>query len=140
VAAHNGYKVVLCDLNDKALENGRSIIQKSITRVAKKQHPESEQLQQDLVASVFNNITTTTDPAEAVADADLVVEAIIENIKIKQDLFAMLDKAAKETCIFASNTSSLSISEIASSTSGQRKTRYKSFPFVGGATSTDDVF
>ena len=115
--------MVLCDLNDQALENGRSIIQKSMARVAKKKHPDSEELQKQLVASVFDNITSTTDPAEAVANADLVVEAIVENVKIKQNLFGLLDKAAKESCLFASNTSSLSIAEIAESTSDARKTR-----------------
>ncbi|KAG8921675.1 hypothetical protein FRC02_012431 [Tulasnella sp. 418] len=121
VAAHNGFKVVLCDVNEKAIENGRNIISKSIARVAKKLHPEDTSAQNALVSSVFENITTTTDPVEAVKDADLVVEAIVENLKIKQDLFGMLDKEAKEDCLFATNTSSLSVREIAETCSDARR-------------------
>lgn len=60
---------------------------------------------------------------EAVASADLVVEAIVENLKIKQELFRLLDSHAKKDCLFASNTSSLSIREIASSCGDDRRTR-----------------
>lgn len=56
----------------------------------------------------------STNPAEAVKDSDLVVEAIVENIDIKHKLFKSLDSAAPPKTLFASNTSSLSIGEIAS--------------------------
>ncbi|KAG8850736.1 hypothetical protein FRB96_009603 [Tulasnella sp. 330] len=120
-AAHNGFQVILCDVNTKATDNGRAIIQKSLARIAKKAHPESSSDQEALISSVFENISTTTDPAEAVTSADLVVEAIVENLKIKRDLFALLDRNAREKCIFASNTSSLSIREIAESCSKERR-------------------
>jgi 3-hydroxyacyl-CoA dehydrogenase len=129
VAAHHGFKVVLCDTTEKALDNGRGIIQKSIARVAKKSYPEDEQAQKDLVTAVFSNITTTTNPVEAVQNADLVVEAIVENLNIKRELFALLDKNASQDCIFASNTSSLSITEIASSTSNARRKQFGGLHF-----------
>ena len=56
-------------------------------------------------------------------EADMIIEAIIENLKIKQELFAKLDAAAKEECVFASNTSSLSIEHIAATCGEQRKQR-----------------
>ncbi|KAG9037601.1 hypothetical protein FRB95_004821 [Tulasnella sp. JGI-2019a] len=124
VAAHNGFKVILCDVNTKAIDNGKAIIQKSLSRIAKKAHPDSPSEQSAMIASVFENITTSTDPVEAVANADLVVEAIVENLKIKQDLFALLDRNATEKCIFTSNTSSLAIKEIAQSCSGERRKRF----------------
>ncbi|KAG9012837.1 hypothetical protein FRB94_004983 [Tulasnella sp. JGI-2019a] len=124
VAAHNGFKVILCDVNAKAIDNGKAIIQKSLSRIAKKAHPDSPSEQSAMIASVFENITTSTDPVEAVANADLVVEAIVENLKIKQDLFALLDRNATEKCIFTSNTSSLAIKEIAQSCSGERRKRF----------------
>jgi 3-hydroxyacyl-CoA dehydrogenase len=110
-------------MTEPALDNGREIIQRSIARIAKQTHPASEADQATLVASVFDNITTTTDPAEAVKDVDMVVEAIVENLNIKKDLFKLLDKNAREECIFASNTSGLGISDIASSTSAARRRR-----------------
>lgn len=123
VAAHTGFRVVLCDVSERALDTGRRIIQQSIARVAKRAHPADEAAQTALVAAVFDNIATTTDPAAAVGASDLVIEAIVENVKAKQDLFALLDRAAKPGCLFATNTSSLSVTEIASSTSAERRKR-----------------
>lgn len=67
--------------------------------------------------------------AEAVAQSDLVVEAIIESMKIKNELFAFIDKKAKSSCIFASNTSSLSIAEIGSPVSEERKRKFGGLHF-----------
>lgn len=63
---------------------------------------------------IILNLIGSTDPADAVKDADLVVEAIVENLAIKHKLFKSLDEAAPPKTLFASNTSSLSIGEIAS--------------------------
>lgn len=68
-----------------------------------------------------------TSPTEAVKDTDLVVEAIVEKIELKHKLFSALDEAAPEKTIFASNTSSLPISEIASCT--KRKDRFGGLHF-----------
>lgn len=64
---------------------------------------------------------STTDPAEAVKDTDLVIEAIIENVGIKKDLFGFLDGKAPKDALFASNTSSLSITDVAEAVSAERQ-------------------
>jgi 3-hydroxyacyl-CoA dehydrogenase len=69
-------------------------------------------------------ITATTDAQEAVKNADLVVEAILENLEVKRKLFASLDIHAPKHCVFATNTSSLSVAEIAESTSDARRAAY----------------
>ncbi|KAG9124910.1 hypothetical protein FRC07_009767 [Ceratobasidium sp. 392] len=121
VAAQTGFKVTLCDVTPQALENGLKIIKTSLGRIAKKVHPESPDQQKSLVEGVVSMVTTTTDAEAAVKDADLVVEAIVENLEVKRKLFASLDTYAPKQCIFATNTSSLSVSEIAESTSSVRQ-------------------
>ncbi|KAG8935207.1 hypothetical protein FRC01_005463 [Tulasnella sp. 417] len=108
VAAHVGFKVTLCDVTDDALNNGKKIIESSIQRLAKKS-PNAPPFSSEIV---FSNINTTTDPTRAVSEADLVVEAIVENLKVKQDLFKLLDGSAPSSCVFATNTSSLSEEKI----------------------------
>ncbi|KAG8993422.1 hypothetical protein FRB90_000700, partial [Tulasnella sp. 427] len=117
VAANVGYKVTLCDVTDDALNNGKKIIESSIQRLAKKS-PNSPPFSSE---TVFSNLSTTTDPTRAVSEADLVVEAIVENLKVKQDLFKLLDSSAPKSCVFATNTSSLSVKEIAESCSNDRR-------------------
>jgi 3-hydroxyacyl-CoA dehydrogenase len=68
------------------------------------------------VAAVLARISTGTDSAAAVVNADLAIEAVTENLALKQKIFAAMDAAAPPSCIFASNTSSLSITSIASAT------------------------
>lgn len=126
VSAQAGLKVTLTDVTDKALENGINIIKKSVARVAKKQQPDDIE---GFTNKVLQNISTSTDAGAAVADTDLVVEAILENLKVKQDLFAFLDTKAKKDTIFASNTSSLSIGEIALKCSEERQTQFAGLHF-----------
>ncbi|KAI8582479.1 hypothetical protein K450DRAFT_227376 [Umbelopsis ramanniana AG] len=129
VAAQAQLKVTLVDTTDKALENGRTIITNSIKRVAKKMHPEDQAKQQEYIDAAFQNISTTTDSKQAAKDADLIVEAIVENIKVKQQLFKDLDNAAPEHTIFCSNTSSLSVTEIAKATSDKRRQQFAGLHF-----------
>ncbi|KDQ20803.1 hypothetical protein BOTBODRAFT_26818 [Botryobasidium botryosum FD-172 SS1] len=129
VAAHNGFKVVLCDTTPQALKNGLAIIEKSLSRIARKSHPDSADSQAAFVSAVLDSIRTTTDPREAVNDADLVVEAIVENLEIKQRLFSVLDEAAHADCLFATNTSSLGVGEIASVTGESRRKRFGGLHF-----------
>ncbi|KAI9634116.1 3-hydroxyacyl-CoA dehydrogenase [Dioszegia hungarica] len=126
VGAQNGLKVVLSDVTDKALENGLTIISKSLARIAKKKQPDDIE---GFTKAVMKNIETTTDATKAVENADLVVEAIIESLKVKRDLFGLLDKTAKESCIFASNTSSLSVKEIAESCQAARREKFAGLHF-----------
>lgn len=115
--------MTLCDSSEKALDTGRTVIQQSLARIAKNTHPEDKAAQNDLVQSVFDNIGTTTDPLEAISETDLVVEAIREDLKLKQDLFKILDPKAPAECIFATNTNTLGIRDIAASTSAHRRSR-----------------
>ncbi|GMK56542.1 hypothetical protein CspeluHIS016_0303820 [Cutaneotrichosporon spelunceum] len=126
VSAQAGLKVILTDVTDKALENGMNIINKSLVRVGKKQQPDDIE---GYTRKALANITTTTDPEQAVASTDLVCEAIIESIKVKRDLFAFLDKKAGADTIFASNTSSLGISEIAEGCTEDRKALFGGLHF-----------
>ncbi|GAA5871858.1 hypothetical protein JCM1840_004019 [Sporobolomyces johnsonii] len=123
----NGVKVVMTDVSEGAIENGRQIITKSLTRIARKQFPDDESAQQSFISSVFANLATTTHADEAVASADLVIEAIVENLATKQELFRRLDELAPRATAFASNTSSLSITKIAEGCSDERKTRFAGF-------------
>ncbi|KAK1921960.1 3-hydroxyacyl-CoA dehydrogenase [Papiliotrema laurentii] len=126
VGAQNGMKVILSDVTDKALENGLNIISKSLGRVGKKAQPDDVE---GFISKVMQNIETTTDAAKAVEDADLVVEAIIESLKVKRDLFGFIDTKAQPSCIFATNTSSLSVSEIAESCSEERRAKFAGLHF-----------
>ncbi|KAN0060717.1 hypothetical protein ACQY0O_007375 [Thecaphora frezii] len=127
VLAHKGkYNVTLSDVTDKALANGQSIISKSLTRIAKKALAESSADEQShFVKGIVDSIKVTTDPEAAVEDTDLVIEAIIENVGIKKDLFGFLDGKAPKDAIFATNTSSLSITDVAEAV--ERKERFAGF-------------
>jgi len=108
VSAENGFKVTLIDQHEDVLNKNKAVIKKSLDRVAKKKN-----LGQDYVTDVMSKITFSTDTMSAVKESDLVVEAIVENLEIKQNLFAAMEANAKETTILASNTSSLNIQDIA---------------------------
>ncbi|GAA5927231.1 hypothetical protein JCM3775_002486 [Rhodotorula graminis] len=127
VAAASGVKVTMTDVSDGALENGRNIITKSLTRIARKKSPDDPAAQRAFVDSVFANLSTTTSAPEAVSSTDLVVEAIVEHLQTKQELFRRLDDVAPKEAIFASNTSSLSITRIAETCSEARRTRFAGF-------------
>eukprot|EP00158_Paraphelidium_tribonemae_P001668 Partr_v1_DN24670_c0_g1_i2_m59634 putative Dehydrogenase len=117
VAAHKGFQVTMCDVSQDSVAKGEKIIKSSLGRVAKKKYADSPAEGEKFIAGVFSNIETSTDPASACSNADLVIEAIVENLDVKRKLFANLDKSAPSHAIFASNTSSLPIGAIASSTS-----------------------
>lgn len=106
-----GNSVALNDISEEALQRGLDTIKKNLDRqVIKGSISETEK------QSALNNITTFTDLKAAVANADLVVEAATENREVKLDLFRKLDKLCKRGTILASNTSSISITEIATVT------------------------
>lgn len=117
-AAENGYKVVLYDSNDQALERGYQMIQKSLTKVAEKQ--QAKKLipsAQEFVQTVMGRISKakSLDLAEFAksSEVDLVIEAIIEDENIKKKFYGTLGEHAPKHTILASNTSSLSISTLA---------------------------
>ena len=111
VFAQNGFTVTLIDVNAVQLEKAITTITKNFDRQVTKGAVTEEQKQQAL-----GNITTNTAIAEGVKNAALVIEAATENIELKLNIFKQIDEAAPAGCILASNTSSISITKIASVT------------------------
>lgn len=119
VAATTGYNVTLVEMNDGLVEKARGNIRKSLERVAKKQFKDDEKQQSQFIEQIFSRLAGSSDLKKAVKDTDLVIEAVVENMKVKHELFSSIDDISPAHTIFASNTSSLSISEIASVTKRQ---------------------
>lgn len=119
VAASTGHSVTMVDQSEEILQNACSSIEKSLKRIVKKTFPGDEEAGLKFVQDTMKNISTSIDAASVVHSSDLVVEAIVENLQIKQDVFATLDKFAPERAIFVSNTSSLPITNIANATTRQ---------------------
>lgn len=105
-AVTDGYEVVLCDIKQEFADGGKARIQKALDKQVAK-----GRMEQAKVDETMAKISTHGDN-EAVADCDLVVEAAIERMDLKQELFQKLDKICKPEAILASNTSSLSLTEI----------------------------
>ncbi|TDG35974.1 3-hydroxybutyryl-CoA dehydrogenase [Pedobacter changchengzhani] len=109
--AQFGYKVSLIDVNEIALEKAIQTITKNLDRqIAKGSISENQK------ADALNNITNFTNVKEGVKNADLVVEAATENVDLKLSIFREIDSSAPADAILASNTSSISITKIASVT------------------------
>ncbi|MEY3734872.1 MAG: hypothetical protein RL347_2231 [Actinomycetota bacterium] len=111
VCARHGYRVIALEPDADSLERGRGSIDGSTQRAVKR-----GKLTEDERADVLSRITFSTD-LEALAVADLVVEAIPEDLDTKRDLFGRLDKITPPHAILATNTSSLSVTDIAVATS-----------------------
>ena len=106
-AQTEGYEVMLCDINETFAANGKKKIAAGFEkRIAK------GKMTQEEADKILNKITTGV--KDICGDCDLVVEAAIENMEIKKQTFKELDAICKPSCIFATNTSSLSITEIGS--------------------------
>lgn len=117
VAAQNNFNVVIVDAEDEYLQKCMVVIRKSLDRITRKKFPNEPKGSSKFVDDTLSKITTQLDPGRGVTNADLVIEAITENMDLKHNLFRTLDEAAPPDCIFTSNTSSLSITEIGSVTS-----------------------
>lgn len=116
VAAQSGHQVTVVDVSEDVLKSSRAYAQKSLSRVVKKKYAEDPEGGKKFMEDTMARYKTQTDAKSAVQDADLVIEAVVENLSLKQKIFAELDAAAPEKTIFASNTSSLPIKDIASAT------------------------
>jgi len=127
VAAQTGHKVTLVDLDEKVLSGSTARISKSLQRIAKKKFGDDLEGAKGFTEGVMGSIDTATDAVSVMDRTDLVIEAIVENIGVKHKLFTALDAAAPPNVIFTSNTSSLSISDIASVT--QRKDKFGGLHF-----------
>ncbi|MEV5017131.1 3-hydroxyacyl-CoA dehydrogenase family protein [Streptomyces sp. NPDC053780] len=110
VAAQAGWDVVLRDVTDEALRRGTDSIRTSYDRFVAKGKLASEEAD-----AALGRITATTD-LDAVADADVVVEAVFEKLEVKHEIFRALDKVVKDGAILASNTSAIPITKIAAVT------------------------
>ncbi|OLS31247.1 MAG: putative 3-hydroxybutyryl-CoA dehydrogenase [Candidatus Thorarchaeota archaeon AB_25] len=107
VSRASGYDVILTDLDDEAINRGLSRLNGYVESGIKrgKLSPEDGE-------KIISQLVTTTNLSEAVSDVDLVIEAVFENMDVKKKLFKEMDSAAKPHTILASNTSSLSITEL----------------------------
>lgn len=112
VFAQSGFNVHMMDIRQEALDKAMGTIGKNMDRQIAKQR-----LTEEDKNNALGRITTYTDMAEAVKDADIVIEAATENIDLKVKIFQELDKLAPAHAILATNTSSISITRIASHTS-----------------------
>jgi 3-hydroxybutyryl-CoA dehydrogenase len=107
VAARAGYKTIVFDTQQAALDRARKQTEGFFAKSV-----ERKKLTQPQVATILANLTGTT-RIEDMAACDIVIEAVFENLKVKHDLLAQLNKVCPPQTIFASNTSTLSITEIA---------------------------
>ncbi|KIL44021.1 3-hydroxybutyryl-CoA dehydrogenase [Jeotgalibacillus alimentarius] len=110
VCAQSGYNVILNDLKDEFLTRGLGVIEKNLNRAVSK-----ERMTEEDKNATLGRITRSTDLNDA-KNADLIIEAAVENMSIKTKIFETLDQAAPAHAILASNTSSLPITEIAAAT------------------------
>jgi len=144
VFAQTGYTVFLVDISQTALDKAVSTIEKNLGRQVKKESITEEQMNATLA-----NITTYTDFSKA-AESDLIIEAVTENKELKFKIFRDIDSAAGENTILASNTSTISITEIAAQTSRPDKVigmhfmnpvpMMKLVELIRGIATTDEVY
>lgn len=111
VALLAGYKVALRDIEQRFVDKGLSRIKESLNKLTEKQ-----KITEENKNAMLANIKTFVDIAESVKDADFVIEAVPEIMDLKKQVFQALDAAAPKHAILASNTSNMSITEIASTT------------------------
>lgn len=109
-AARAGWDVTMRDLDQPALDRGLATIRSSLERMAAK-----GRISEEDVAATLARITPTTD-LEAAAPADIVVEAVFENLDVKREVFRELDRICRPDAVLASNTSALPITQIATAT------------------------
>lgn len=126
VFARSGMDVVVRDISDGLIQASEGRLNKGLDKLVAK-----GKLDEAGKAAITGRITFTTELAQA-ADADLVVEAAVENLEIKKSIFAELDAICKPETILATNTSSISITAIAAST--KREDRFVGMHFFNPAT------
>jgi len=111
VAAAAGFDVTMRDIQDRFVDKGLQTIKFHLDRAVEKEKIEAKEAK-----AIMGRIQGTTDLKDAAAEADLVIEAVVEDMRVKKEVFAELDAICKPDTILASNTSGLSITEIASAT------------------------
>ena len=118
VAATAGFETVVKEVSDEFITRGFGGIEKSLAKFAEKGMITSEQQ-----TEIRGRLSGTTS-FDALADCDIIIEAIIENLDEKRSTYSQLDELCKPDTIFASNTSSLSITEMMTATSAERQRRF----------------
>jgi 3-hydroxybutyryl-CoA dehydrogenase len=124
VFAAAGHNVALYEPDPARAQAGRARIDANLQRAVAKEKITDEVRQEQL-----GRISVASDLAEAAATAELIVEAVFEDEGVKQDLFRTLDSAAPATAVFASNTSSISITRLAAALSDARRSRFVGMHF-----------
>lgn len=114
ISAQFGYSVTMVDVSQSALDRGLATITKNLERQVQKGTLTEEQKN-----ATLSSIALSTDLESSAKNADLVIEAASENFEIKKSIFQTLDSVCKPECILASNTSSISITQIAAVTKRQ---------------------
>lgn len=114
--AQSGFQVSLVDVKQENLDKAIKTITTNLDRIIAKGN-----LTEEEKASTLGNITTLTDLKDAAPKADLIVEAATENLDLKLRIFAKMDELSPDTCILATNTSSISITQIAAATKRPEK-------------------
>lgn len=110
VCAQAGYKVILNDLDEEAVDRGKATIKKFLSRAV-----ERERISQEEKEKALNNLQGSSKLSDG-KNCDLFIEAVVERLDVKKEVFKSLDEIAPEHAIFASNTSSLPITEMAAAT------------------------
>jgi 3-hydroxybutyryl-CoA dehydrogenase len=123
VAATSGYQVTVLEVNEAALNKGLGGIEKSLAKFIEK-----GSLSAEAKTETMARLNGTT-KIEDLAESDIIIEAIIENLDIKRETYAKLDQLCPAHTIFASNTSSLSITEMMTATSPERQRRFVGMHF-----------
>jgi len=116
VCAQAGYSVAMRDIEQRFIDNGMNMIKKNLDNDVKKGRKTPED-----VAAILSRITPTIDLKQAAGDADVVVEVIIEVMDVKKKVFKELEEIVPKHCLFFSNTSGLSPTEMASNTKRPEK-------------------
>jgi 3-hydroxybutyryl-CoA dehydrogenase len=116
VVAAAGFDVTMRDIEDHFVEKGLATIKFHLDRAVEKEKIEAKQAK-----AILGRIKGTTELKDAAAEVDLVIEAVVEDMRVKKEVFAELDAFCKPNTILASNTSGLSITEIASATNRPHK-------------------
>ncbi|MBE1555735.1 3-hydroxybutyryl-CoA dehydrogenase [Sporosarcina limicola] len=144
VCAQAGFDVKLNDIKEESYAKGLAVITKNLSR-----NVEKGRMTEDEKNAVLGRITKSLDLQDA-SDVDIIIEAAVENMAIKKSIFTQLDGIAQETAILASNTSSLSITEIAAATNRPEKVIGMHFmnpvpvmklvEIIRGLATTDEVY
>ncbi|MBD3158134.1 MAG: 3-hydroxybutyryl-CoA dehydrogenase [Candidatus Lokiarchaeota archaeon] len=116
VCAQAGYNVAMRDIKQEFLDNGMKTIRKNLERGLKK-----DKITEEEIEEILDSINPVIDLEEAVGDADLIIEAVPEIVKLKLEVWEDVENFAKKDAIFASNTSSISITQMGAVTKRPEK-------------------